>query len=323
MPYLDVNGLRFHYQRVGAGDAADATVVMLHGMLVDNLSSLYYTTAPAVADFADVLLYDLRGHGRTERPPSGYGLDQGVDDLLAMLDLQGISRPVYLLGNSYGGTIGLATAQRYPERVAGLILIEAHFSVEGWSEEFAKDLELAGFGLDAEDMQRWLDAHAGRKINKLADQALSLVGQTSMIADLRGAPTLHADALRAIDCPTIAIYGEYSDVIDRAHDLEALHPCCEMNIMLDCSHSALMEATITVRSLVRDWLIRRAAGEESTSRTTKVRVREGEGSGEEHRSTVEMYKAELRRRHALVAEAKAAGIRAVEARAVDADGGAG
>jgi len=307
MPYLEANGLRFHYQRPGHGTEP---VVMIHGMLVDNLSSLYYTTAPALSDTMDVLLYDLRGHGRSERPLTGYRLEEAVGDLLAVLDMLGIDQPVHILGNSYGGTIGLALAHKHPERVAGLVLIEAHFSVDGWGEELAKDLELAGFGLDADDMQKWLDAHAGRKINKLADQALDLIGKTSLIADLRAVPPLRPDDLRQIECPTIAIYGEYSDVIDRAHDLEALLPRCEMYFMLDCSHSALMEATHTVRDLVRDWFARLREGAEITSRTHKVRVRESEGSGADHRSKVDMYRAELIRRRDELAAAtgdKAAG----------------
>ena len=299
MPYLEANGLRVHYQRPGHGSEP---VVMIHGMLVDNLSSLYYTTAPAVSDTMDVLLYDLRGHGRTTRPETGYGLDTAVADLLAILDLLGIEDPVHILGNSYGGTVGIAAAHAYPERVAGLVLIEAHFSLEGWGDELAKDIELAGFGLDAQDMQDWLDAHAGRKINKLADQALDLIGKTSLVRDLRSVTPLEPDDFRNIQCPVLAIYGEYSDVIDRAHDLEALLPRCEMNIMMDCSHSALMEATLTVRDLVRDWFARLRAGEQITSRTQKVRIRDSEGSGADHRSKVDFYKAELMRRQKLATE---------------------
>jgi pimeloyl-ACP methyl ester carboxylesterase len=304
MPYLEANGLRVHYQRPGHGTEP---VVMIHGMLVDNLSSLYYTTAPAVGDMMDVLLYDLRGHGRSERPETGYGLDVAVDDLFTILDTLGIDAPVHILGNSYGGTIGLAAAHARSERVAGLVLIEAHFSVEGWGEELAKDIELAGFGLDADDMQKWLDAHAGRKINKLADQALDLIGKTSLVSDLRSVTALQPDDFRGIDCPVLAIYGEYSDVIDRAHDLEALLPRCEMNIMMDCSHSALMEATLTVRDLVRDWFARLQAGQEITSRTQKVRIRDSEGSGADHRSKVDYYKAELVRRRDELAAQEAGG----------------
>ena len=293
MPEIVARGHRVHYQRVGHGAQ---TVVMIHGMLIDNLSSLYYTTAPAASDHMDVLLYDLRGHGRSARPPTGYGVDDAVDDLVAVLDTLGIDQPVHLLGNSYGGTIGLAMADRHPERVAGLVLIEAHFSVEGWGESLAHDLELAGFGLDHDDMQRYLGAQGGRKLNRLAKQALSLIGETSLIDDLRAARALQPEQLRGITCPTMAVYGEHSDVIDRAHDLDALVPCCEMNILVDCSHSALLEATATVRELVRDWFTRICAGEAIVGRSRKLAVREGEGEGAEHRSTVEMYKAMLNRR---------------------------
>ena len=67
MPEITANGIRIHYQRVGRGTTP---VVMLHGLMIDDLSSLYFTTAPALADLADVILYDLRGHGRSEQPPT-------------------------------------------------------------------------------------------------------------------------------------------------------------------------------------------------------------------------------------------------------------
>ena len=76
MPEITANGLRFHYQRVGSGSTP---VVMLHGLMIDDLSSLYFTAAPALADVADVVLYDLRGHGKTEQPATGYGPDEAVD----------------------------------------------------------------------------------------------------------------------------------------------------------------------------------------------------------------------------------------------------
>ena len=128
MPEITANGLRFHYQRVGSGSTP---VVMLHGLMIDDLSSLYFTTAPAFADVADVVLYDLRGHGRTEQPPSGYGLDDAVADLIGLLDALDITEPAYLLGNSVGGTIALAAAMAHPERVAGLMLLEAHVTCPG------------------------------------------------------------------------------------------------------------------------------------------------------------------------------------------------
>ena len=82
MPHVDANGLRFHVQVLGNGsDKRPDTgpdprpkVVMLHGLVADNLSSYYYTIANPVALVADTHLYDLRGHGRTEVPKAGYAV---------------------------------------------------------------------------------------------------------------------------------------------------------------------------------------------------------------------------------------------------------
>ena len=129
---------------------------MLHGLVIDNLSSWYYTLAHPLALVADVYLYDLRGHGRTDMPATGYSVDTNVDDLVALLDQWGIDEPVHLFGNSFGGVVSLALAHRHPERVASLFLIEAHFAVEGWGEHMAGSLALAAFGLDEDAVQAWL-----------------------------------------------------------------------------------------------------------------------------------------------------------------------
>ena len=69
MPAIRANGARFHVQQLATTAGADApTVVFVHGLVTDNLSSFYYTLAgPVVAAGARAVLYDLRGHGRSER----------------------------------------------------------------------------------------------------------------------------------------------------------------------------------------------------------------------------------------------------------------
>src|SRR5262245_40771562 len=143
MADVQANGLRFNVVRLEPEQADDAnpTVVFLHGLIMDNLSSFYYTLAPGIASMARVVLYDLRGHGRSERPVSGYGVGDAVDDLGAVLDALGLHEPVHLVGNSFGGTIALAAAMCRPERVAGMALIEAHPVVEAWGEETVGRLE--------------------------------------------------------------------------------------------------------------------------------------------------------------------------------------
>jgi pimeloyl-ACP methyl ester carboxylesterase len=257
MPEIHANGLRFHVQHLTGGDASDdgrPQVVMLHGLVIDNLSSWYYTLANPLALQADVHLYDLRGHGRSEMPPSGYTVADNVDDLVALLDDWGITEPVHLFGNSFGGVVSLALAHRHPERVASLFLVEAHFAVEGWGEHMAGSLALAAFGLDEDAVQGWLAENADRKLSRLAKRSERFLRETSLIDDLQAEQPI--GWLDQIACPTFAMYGADSDILDRARELEAKVPGCELEIVADCSHSLLTEQSALVRDRALDWLAR-------------------------------------------------------------------
>ena len=255
MPDLVANGVRFNTQALHGGTedgTARPQVVMLHGLVADNLSSWYYTIANPVALHADVHLYDLRGHGRSEVPATSYTVEDQVDDLEALLDAWGITEPVHLFGNSFGGVIALAFAHRHPERVASLFLIEAHFAVEGWGEQMAGSLALAVFGLDEDVVQDWLAENADRKLSRFARKSEHLLTKTSMIDDLQREQPI--TWLPEIACPTFAIYGDASDILDRARELEAKVPGCELHIVPGMSHSLLLEASGLVRDHAVAWI---------------------------------------------------------------------
>ena len=245
------NGVRFNVSHLGQGDQ---TVVFLHGLVMDNLSSFYYTLANPIAREAEVYLYDLRGHGRSERPPTGYTVEDSVADLDALLDVLEVDRPVYVVGNSFGGVVGLGMAVAHPDRVAGLALIEAHFAVEGWGHHMAGSLAIAAFGLAEDEVGEWLDQQGGRKINKMARNAESLIYDTTMLDDLEAVQPLPREALAALACPVLAFYGEHSDLLDRARDLEELVPDCDLRLLPGCTHSVLMEATAELKATLIPWI---------------------------------------------------------------------
>ncbi len=257
MPQVQANGLSFHVQVLKTNDADDSPrpkVVMLHGLVIDNLSSWYYTIAPAVALHADVYLIDLRGHGRSDMPTTGYTVEDNVDDLVALLDHWGIDEPVHLFGNSFGGVVSLALAHRHPERVASLFLVEAHFAVEGWGEHMAGSLALAAFGLDEDAVQNWLAENADRKLSRLAKRAERFLLETSLIDDLQAEQPI--GWLAEITCPTFALYGSESDILDRARELENKVAGCELEIVADCTHSLLTEQAALVRDRALTWIDR-------------------------------------------------------------------
>ncbi len=223
--------------------------MFVHGLAMDNLSSYYYTLANPVARAgAEVILYDLRGHGLSECPPSGYGMADSVSDLAALLDALNIDGPVHLVGNSYGGTVVLAFATAHPERVASMVLIEAHFSIAGWAEQI-----MATRAITSESELRHALDQLGRKVIRLADMADKLLNHTTFVTDLLTVQQISMSRLSTLTCPVRAIYGEHSDVVDYARKLNGHLPQCALTVIPGCDHSVLMNATPQLREIVLEW----------------------------------------------------------------------
>lgn len=245
-------GVRHHVQRLGAGAR---TAVFIHGLVMDNLSSFYFTLATPVAATRDVVLYDLPGHGRSERPATGYRVDELVADLAALLDALAIDHRVALVGNSFGGLLALAFAAAHPQRVTTLILIDAHDGTAGTAAQMTATLGLRGAARDAQiaaSFASWLGRHSDRKRNRLAEAAQALVEGTSLVADLAGSAPLELSAVP--DLPVLALYGEHSDLRARGEALARTLPRCTLEIVAGCTHSILWEATALVRARTTAWL---------------------------------------------------------------------
>lgn len=80
--------------------------------------------APRFTDTHRVVAITRRGHGASSRPDSGYSLDRLVEDIRVVLDTLGMRR-VVLAGNSFAGAEMTRFASDYPQRVAGLVYIDA------------------------------------------------------------------------------------------------------------------------------------------------------------------------------------------------------
>jgi len=110
---------RLNYEVYGSGDRV---LVWLHGILLDaNLSRSLARRLAAKGN--RVVLLDLPGHGRSEKPrqPSAHRMDIYAEHVLCLLDELGVDQ-VVLGGVSLGTNVSLLTAVRAPERVRGLVL---------------------------------------------------------------------------------------------------------------------------------------------------------------------------------------------------------
>jgi pimeloyl-ACP methyl ester carboxylesterase len=260
MALIHAGGVRFHVQRLDPpGPAAGApTVVFVHGLIIDNLSSFYYTlAAPAMAAGARVILYDLRGHGRSDITPGHYSTRDAVQDLCALLDALGVTEPVHLVGNSYGGIIAARMAATVPERVAGLVLLEAACSgleAAAWIEDMANTLSIASLGLENDRVQDHLLAVGERKTARFVIHTDALLNGTSLIDDLAAERPLDPSDLNAIRCPVLGVYGDHSELIGAAEELRRHVPDATVEILPGIAHTVLREATGAIRDLLSRWL---------------------------------------------------------------------
>ncbi|SDL87488.1 alpha/beta fold hydrolase [Paracoccus chinensis] len=121
--FLNVNGVRLHYVERGRGEP----VVLLHG----NGSMIQDFQSSGLLDLAArkyrVIVLDRPGYGHSDRPRSRIWTPEAQADLIhdALAQL-GIGRAT-ILGHSWGCSVAVALAHKYPDLVGGLVLASGYY----------------------------------------------------------------------------------------------------------------------------------------------------------------------------------------------------
>lgn len=138
------NGIEMHYWRT---DGDKPPVVLLHG-LTDNGACWTQFARTLEAEY-DFIMPDARGHGRSSVPDRGYRFDDHADDVVGLIAVLELDRPV-LIGHSMGGTAAALVAGRNPPLIRGAILedpvflsIDMHrkFAEGAWAKQHSQVLE--------------------------------------------------------------------------------------------------------------------------------------------------------------------------------------
>ncbi len=116
----DVGGHRLHLDCTGSGGP---TVVLMSGLGGSSVG--WARIAPAVAGTTRVCAYDRAGQGWSEDAPDRQDGVAAAADLHTLLDRAGEDGPFVLIGHSIGGDHAMVYAARYPEQVAGMVLLDA------------------------------------------------------------------------------------------------------------------------------------------------------------------------------------------------------
>ena len=114
---VEAGGISLHYLQWGASDAP--AILCLHGTSMQ--ATAWTAFGEALQDKWRVIAVDMRGHGQSEKPATGYELTNYADDVVAFMDALGIAN-AHLAGSSVGSQVAIDIAARYPQRVGTLVL---------------------------------------------------------------------------------------------------------------------------------------------------------------------------------------------------------
>ncbi|MBI3954383.1 MAG: alpha/beta fold hydrolase [Chloroflexi bacterium] len=142
MPKVKVNNVTVNYELTGRGDV----LVLTHG-LGGSIESWTYQV-PAFAERHQVLAWDMRGFGASDKPHQAYTRSTFAADLSALLKALDIER-AHILGHSLGGLVVQQFALDYPGQTRSLIVVDSSSEIKeqymaGWERQ-AQAVEEKGF----------------------------------------------------------------------------------------------------------------------------------------------------------------------------------
>ena len=240
-------GAAIHYETHGEGPA----VLLSHGFGLT--ARMWAGQVEALASANRLILWDLRGHGRSDSPedPGLYDPEACVADMAALLDAEGIERAV-VGGLSLGGYLSLAFHLRHPERVRALMLFDCGPGFrrdeprEAWNERTRK----RGDRIAAGDARALSELEPGGH------------GDLAGVARAARWMMLHHDAsvlesLPSVRAPTLVLVGEHDAPFRGAADYMARKiPNAEQVVLPGAGHTANFDNPAAFNAAVSAFLAR-------------------------------------------------------------------
>ena len=294
LPAIELNGLRFHAETFG--NPANPVIVFLHGGPGGDYRQLLRLAERfggwSLADEYHLVFWDQRGSGLSARVGKhALTIEQYTADLDALVDLYSPGRPVYLIGESWGGMFATQYINERPGRVAGAVLIEPG-PLEGatmerlkddinpldFGSEWLNDIAWHGQFLSADDHERMdFERLLGERdhqpkfhnsrTNPAPSWRMGAAASRYIMEDGQSSAgrfdydfTTNLDAFTT---PVLFIAGAWSEVLGASLQQEQIerYPSATLAVVTGAGHDVAWIRTLEVLTHIRNYLDARRGGE--------------------------------------------------------------
>ena len=258
MPTLKLAGTQIYYEREGRGPP----LLLIHGL--GSSGADWAFQREAFARERTLILPDLRGAGRSAKPPGPYSIAGFAEDLWALLDALAIDS-LDLLGFSLGGAVAMEMALLRPARVRRLIVCNAlaNYRTDSWRKWIEARFQitivrLLGLKMTARLIARRMFPHPDQAAKRrrvvdviganpkraYLDSAHAVIGWSALerLADLR-APTL-----------MIAAEHDYTPLADKREEVRRF-PQATLAVVRGSRHGTPFDAIDEFNALVLGFLV--------------------------------------------------------------------
>lgn len=119
MPFCNIDNISLYYEDYGTSD--QVPLIFLHGVMAS--SQIWIPQVDHFKDKRRIVIFDLRGHGQSDKPHEKYSINQFSDDLYSFMNSLKIEKAI-IAGYSMGGMTALRFILDHPEMVEKLILLD-------------------------------------------------------------------------------------------------------------------------------------------------------------------------------------------------------
>lgn len=239
--YFVSHGTKLHYYRTGGSKPA---LVLIHGITDDGLC--WTPVAEALASEYDIVMVDVRGHGKSDAPDDGYDYKTITTEIVGLVNELKLERPL-VMGHSMGAMISLTLAGLFPELPRAIILedppafwrtrppsqeeLVARSGMIAWFNDVKRRTHDELLKAVRSENPTWPEAELGPWVDSKHRFSLKII---QLVESPDAVPANFLDLLQQIICPAFLITADHElrailtdeDVVElqrSVHHLERVH----------------------------------------------------------------------------------------------------